>query len=71
MTYEIFQSPGTELCEKEALIIEQRGVTSYRAKSFFDGKVRWGSGSVTFEYSNPGDNISLVDRGRQVEGEGM
>ena len=27
----------------------------------FDGKVRWGSGSVTFEYSYPGDNISLVD----------
>ena len=35
MTYEIFQSPGTELCEREALIIEQREGASYRAKSLY------------------------------------
>ena len=36
----------------------------------FDGKVRSGSGSFTFEYSNPGDNISILDRvgsGRERE----
>ena len=70
MTYETFQSPGTELCDKEALIMEQRGVASSRANSLyiFIGRSVGAVALLHLIFFYPGDNVSFMDRGRRGGG---